>query len=73
MRVLAILSPIFLIIGGLIIVLTDHGPEVHCIVCNGKSAFLNLGDPLITIIGGVLVLIGVIGVVASLVGPRSQG
>jgi hypothetical protein len=60
-RVLVILYPYFILVGGLIIVFTDHGPTVHCIVCNGKSALLNLGDPLMTIIGAILVLVGVVG------------
>lgn len=73
LRVLAILYPYIIIIGGLIIVFTDHGPTVHCIVCNGKSALLNVGDPLMTIIGAVLVLVGVVGAVLAVVPPGRIG
>lgn len=72
-RVLVILYPYFILVGGLIIVFTDHGPTVHCIVCNGKSALLNLGDPLMTIIGAILVLVGVVGAVLQVMASGRSG
>jgi len=72
-RILVLLYPYFIIVGGLIIILTDHGPEVHCIVCNGKAAFLQLGDPLMTIIGVVFVGVGLLGAVSIFMTRRSGG